>query len=811
MDFVGTVEVVGALGLAGLGAWLIGSQLKPKATVTPGDVDVAKMAGGLSAHPTARDAQHRPKSQLPILRATELLTTTGAQADVEKIRTRLGLSPGNFERDVVPLINRLAEYVQYLPASESHHHAQPGGLLQHTLEVAAHALTLRQGYKLPLGATPEDQIRLAAVWSYGVLVAALLHDIGKPVADVVVQLFGSNIHAPVARWSGLGGSMVQAAASESGSVTGGLASPVSHYTVAFPAAKDYQAHQRLPLMLLHALLPPSSLQWLSGDAQLMQELMLYLESQQEPDKPSALREIVTKADSWSVATNLATGSRTRFATARSVPLIERLMRGLRTLLSEGHLAVNRPGAAAFVDPDETHIWIVAGVAAEQTRNLLLQREEKLAGAAGLPTDNTRFFDTWSEYGALVPPDKAHGKGSVWWVRIDIEGWSQVLTVLKFRLDKLYAPGQPHPSVLQGAVTPVSPKTERTATNEASIEASPGAVTGEQSADGDGPAAQRSAEGTDSPPSPPDSDLLEQPSPSLESPSSGQLEQRDFSFSSDTASEPSSPDTGQDTGAVSLDLGVNSGSGSGGQSSGRQDDWSSLPHLPALPPFLPTNANAKAVAMSSPATPAAATPAVADDEYLDESDSARVMPPASGAAPGRAVQAMKAGKPPKALFNNPNVQDQVNAQAFMAWIQAGLGTGDLNYNESDAVVHFVPEGMALVTPRAFKIYLEGNAFIGSIGQSKDALRALQNEVQKSGYIARNSTDKGSFHFYQVHHEDGDPGAVITTYVVPNPQAYIRPVPSPNPLLKRCNAPPKRPTTKAYTTSTTTPTISYALSD
>ena len=143
----------------------------------------------------------RPARQMPIQTSAQLLAQAECQGMVEQIRTRLGLTPENYARDVAPLIANFVEFVQLLPASQSHHHAQPGGLLQHTLEVASHSLALREGYKLPKGTVPEEQIRLGPVWTFGLLVAALLHDIGKPVADVVVTLYGSDPNKPLKTWS----------------------------------------------------------------------------------------------------------------------------------------------------------------------------------------------------------------------------------------------------------------------------------------------------------------------------------------------------------------------------------------------------------------------------------------------------------------------------------------------------------------------------------------------------------------------------------------------------------------------------------
>ena len=97
-------------------------------------------------------------------------------------------------------------------------------------------------------------------------------------------------------------------------------------------------------------------------------------------------------------------------------------------------------------------------------------------------------------------------------------------------------------------------------------------------------------------------------------------------------------------------------------------------------------------------------------------------------------------------------------------------------------------MLIVTPKAFKVYLESNQFVGTIGAAQDELRALQGEIQRAGYIAASSSDKTKFHYYRTTKKDGTPGSTITTYLVPNPQAYIRPVPAPNEVLLRCETSP-----------------------
>ena len=709
-------ELFAGIGLIGGAAAYLFWPRRPKPVVTS---DSGISAGG----PTSKIISNRPKNQLPILSSDDLFARTGTQGLVETIRTRMGLSPENFKTDVLPVLRQFAEYVQLIPASESHHHAQPGGLLLHTFEVAANALAIRQGYKLPTGAAPEAQIRQAPVWSFGVLIAALLHDVGKPVADVLVDFYGDNTQQSCGSWNGLVGKMqAQAVAKQAG-----------FYTVKFPLTKDYEAHQRLPVTLLHAIIPPQAMQWLGGDCRLLQELLAYLDNNDKV--PTVLKEIIVKADSLSVSDNLKNGVRIRFASARNPPLIERLMQGLRTLLSESHLAINRPGAPVFVDPDGEHMWIVAGTAADQVRKLLENREERSKGAAGIPTDNTRIFDTWAEYGSLITPPKEFGKGSVWWVKFQIGEWSHVLTVLKFRVDTLILPGTQTPAPLQGFVTPVSPTSSRAETRSDA----PAETTGELIA----PEANIDAMYGSSAPAAPDAD------------STGQLNQLP------------ADDAGLNYLLVNYDT---------------QGNALTEPSSDPVP----------VIQVPQPAIPAPTEPVQQivhakltkplEPEFLDEPDSVAAIKGAGLSVP-KTVQAFTTPKAaPRALFKAPGTQTRENAEKFMKWIQAGLGDGSLTYNESDAVIHFVPEGMALITPKVFKMYLESNEFIGSLGNSPAALQALQKEVQKGGYITRNTSNKSSFYMYRVRQSDGTmSGFRLTTYVVPNPQAYIRPVPSPNTLL------------------------------
>lgn len=113
--------------------------------------------GQASGDPPRLPAAPTPANQLPILDVDALLARTGAAGFVRQIEQRSGFARENFERDCLPLLRTVAEYVQLFPASEAHHHAQEGGLLIHLLETAAYALHFREGQELPLAAAPEER------------------------------------------------------------------------------------------------------------------------------------------------------------------------------------------------------------------------------------------------------------------------------------------------------------------------------------------------------------------------------------------------------------------------------------------------------------------------------------------------------------------------------------------------------------------------------------------------------------------------------------------------------------------------------
>jgi integrating conjugative element relaxase (TIGR03760 family) len=354
-----------------------------------------------------------------------------------------------YDAAIRPVIASFAEFVQLLPASESHHHAEPGGLFTHTMEVASFALDYRRGRILPKGAPPEAIGEQAHRWTYAVFVAALLHDVGKPIADL--RLYMRRGNPGPEPWSPLAGSMSACGATS--------------YRVEFVArdSKQYELHGKLPVLLLNRFVPASILGWCSADGALVRELLSFLAGE-ELAREGVLHELVSRADSESVRRNLLNGSRVRFAAARRVPLIERLMHALRSMLQEGgRLPLNRSGAAGWVYGG--NLWFVSKRLADEVRAHLLAVEKV---EDGIPSDNQRLFDTWQEYGAAIPNPQTGG--AVWNVRVIGPDYAHPLTVLRFPLSLLFERAELYPAAMQGRIEIAECKGEKEKASEVTPEA-----------------------------------------------------------------------------------------------------------------------------------------------------------------------------------------------------------------------------------------------------------------------------------------------------------------------------------------------------
>lgn len=369
----------------------------------------------VAAAPTPPPATVLPKGLLRPESAASMLATPRRQKLLEHIWQRTSLSRRQFATLYRAPLERYAELVQAFPASEAHHHAYPGGMLDHGLEIVAYALKLRQSHLLPIGASPEDQAAQSEAWTAAVAYAALLHDIGKIAVDLHVELADGSTWHP---WHGP------------------LHQP---YRFRYRDDREYRLHSAATSLLYRQLLDRDALDWLSGYPSLWAPLLYVLAGQYE--HAGVLGELVVQADRASVAQELG-GDPARAMAAPKHSLQRKLVNGLRYLLKE-ELKLNQPEASdGWLTEDA--LWLVSKTVSDKLRAHLLSQ-----GVDGIPANNTAVFNVLQDHAMLQPT--ASGK-AIWRATITSEsGWSHAFTLLRLAPALIWEPSE-RPSPFAGTVT-----------------------------------------------------------------------------------------------------------------------------------------------------------------------------------------------------------------------------------------------------------------------------------------------------------------------------------------------------------------------
>ncbi|KMK81801.1 MobH family relaxase [Pectobacterium brasiliense] len=348
--------------------------------------------------------------------AAELLDTPRRQKLLEHIWQRTSLSRKQFITLYRRPLERYAELVQLFPASETHHHAYHGGMLDHGLEIVAFALKLRQSHLLPAGAPPEDQAAQSEAWTAAIAYAALLHDIGKIAVDLHIEHEDGNLWHP---WYGP------------------LKQP---YRFRYRDDREYRLHGAATGLLYRQILDNHILDWLSSYQVLWTSLLYVLAGQYE--HAGMLGELVIQADRASVAQELGGNPSRVILAAPKQALQRKLLDGLRYLLKE-ELKINQPQASDGWLTEDT-LWLVSKTVSDKLRAHLLAQ-----GIEGVPSNNTAVFNVLQEHGVLQPT--LDGK-AIWKATISsASGWSHSFTLLKLSPALIWeAPERPDP--FTGTVT-----------------------------------------------------------------------------------------------------------------------------------------------------------------------------------------------------------------------------------------------------------------------------------------------------------------------------------------------------------------------
>ena len=350
---------------------------------------------------------------LPIESAHSLLAAEHRRQLLDRIWQYTALSHAQFIQLYLNPIHRYAEQVQQLPASETHHHAYLGGMLDHGLELVACSLKLRQSYLLPTGAAPEDQAAQTDAWSAGIAYGAMLHDIGKIAVDLLVERQDGRVWHP---WQG------------------SLDQP---YRFRYIKGRDYHLHGAAAGLLYTQILDRPILDWLSGFPSLWASLLYVLAGQYE--HAGVLGELVIQADRVSTAQNIG-GNPSKALQAPMHALQHHLISGMRYLVQH-ELKLNQPGAAGWLTQDA--LWLVSKTVTDKLRAYLLSQSIE-----GIPSSNIAVFDELQSHGLVesTPEGKA-----IWTAHVAQGNWQQCFTFLRLQPALIWG-SEDRPEVFSGTVS-----------------------------------------------------------------------------------------------------------------------------------------------------------------------------------------------------------------------------------------------------------------------------------------------------------------------------------------------------------------------
>ena len=258
-----------------------------------------------------------------------LLDTPRRQQMIKMLWDTTSLTQGVFDEYLLAPIYRYAELVQLLPASESHHHAYPGGMLDHALEMACYGLRLRQRHLLPPGAKPEDQSSAGELWSAAVIHGVLMHDIAKTLVDVEIHLEDGREWR---LWHGL------------------IPAP---YRVRYRAGREYHLHAAVNPLLCERVLGAKVLDWMMTQPKLFALFMYTIAGHTE--RGGIVAELIHQADRASVAKALG-GDPVQALSAPVESTQRKLAEGLRYMVKE-QFKLNKKGEVAWLT--EEALWLVS--------------------------------------------------------------------------------------------------------------------------------------------------------------------------------------------------------------------------------------------------------------------------------------------------------------------------------------------------------------------------------------------------------------------------------------------------------------------
>lgn len=336
------------------------------------------------------------------------------------IRHTLGLDHDLFDRLIFPVLQNFAAFVHLLPASEAHHHRGAGGLFRHGLEVAYWAARASEGVVFVATGTPLERKQLEPRWHVAVCLAGLLHDIGKPVSDVmVVDASGEKTWNPcnesLMEWAGRHG--------------------IDRFFLRW-RDRRFRRHEQFSVLVAERVLTPDIRAWLIEPGP--EILQAVLEGMSGANPEHVLSRLVNDADRTSVERDLRANSMPQDM-SMGVPVERYLLDAMRRMVSDGIWSVNDKGARVWVLRDG--VFVVWKHAAMDITDVLSRDR-----IPGIPRAHDTLADILIERSLAIPHQRPDGTTYRYWPVaprvLESEGKHVTLHMLKLASPDLIFSSEP---------------------------------------------------------------------------------------------------------------------------------------------------------------------------------------------------------------------------------------------------------------------------------------------------------------------------------------------------------------------------------
>lgn len=294
---------------------------------------------------------------------------------IDKARYNLGLGE-DFDRIVMPVLYKYAQFVHLLPASETHHHRGAGGLLRHGLETALWSAQFALKKVFPYEGPPKYKKTHEERWVLAAFFGGLIHDTGKPLTDM-------SITSPDGEqsWSPLLESLDNWAVSNN----------IERYFLHWNKKRKHKEHEKLTMLVFSQVIGSQALNYISEyDRQCLSQLY---DAVCGISTQTNLAEIILRADRTSVMQDLKANRISPDEHSYGVPVERYVLDVIRQSISNNVWKVNNFTGEGVVFVSEEGVFIDWNTAAND-----IGRQLSELRIPGIPRNKDSLADVLIERG-----------------------------------------------------------------------------------------------------------------------------------------------------------------------------------------------------------------------------------------------------------------------------------------------------------------------------------------------------------------------------------------------------------------------------